>query len=78
MDIKKFFTKKHYVSLIAIFCSLLWGSAFPVLKVSYEEIGLKADDLYAKVVFAGMRFCLASVLLFIIILWIMNISLRIN
>ena len=56
MDVKKLFTKKYYVAIIAIFCSILWGSAFPVLKVSYKEIGLSSDDLYGKVVFAGMRF----------------------
>ncbi len=78
MDVKKLFTKKYYVAIIAIFCSILWGSAFPVLKVSYKEIGLSSDDLYGKVVFAGMRFFLASIILFIIIRYVMKFSLRIN
>lgn len=78
MDSKKFFTNRYYVIAIAIFCSILWGSAFPVLKVSYEEIGLRADDFYGKIVFAGMRFFTASLLLFVITKWGMKISLKVN
>lgn len=78
MDTKKFFTKQHYIAMIAVFCSVLWGSAFPVLKVSYEEIGLRADDLHGKVVFAGMRFFLAAILLFVVIHWILRIPLGIK
>jgi drug/metabolite transporter (DMT)-like permease len=78
MDNKKFFTKRCYVLAIALICSVLWGSAFPVLKVSYAEIGLQADDLYGKIVFAGMRFFFASILLFILIRWVIKIPLRVN
>lgn len=62
---KKYLTKKWFVISIAIFCSILWGSAFPVLKVSYEELQMAADDTMAKVVFAGMRFLLAGLILLI-------------
>ena len=56
------FQKKWSVVLIAVFCSLLWGSAFPVLKVSYVEFQIAAEDVSAKIVFAGMRFLLAGIL----------------
>ncbi len=62
---KKYLTKKWFVISIAIFCSILWGSAFPVLKVSYEEMQMAADDTIVKVVFAGMRFLLAGLILLI-------------
>ncbi|MEC5423449.1 DMT family transporter [Virgibacillus sp. C22-A2] len=59
------FQKKWVVVFIAIFCSILWGSAFPVLKVSYEELQMAPDDDIAKIVFAGMRFLLAGLILLV-------------
>ncbi|WBX81988.1 DMT family transporter [Virgibacillus salarius] len=57
--------RKWVVVCIAIFCSILWGSAFPVLKVSYEELQMAKDDTIAKIVFAGMRFLLAGLILLV-------------
>lgn len=61
----RFLTNKWAVISIAIFCSILWGSAFPALKVSYVELNMIPDDAMAKVVFAGMRFLLAGLILLI-------------
>lgn len=60
---KKHLTKQWVVISIAIFCAILWGSAFPVLKISYIEMNMAPEDTMAKVVFAGMRFFLAGLLL---------------
>ncbi|MBM7570225.1 drug/metabolite transporter (DMT)-like permease [Aquibacillus albus] len=59
---KGIFINKWSVIGVAVFCSVLWGSAFPVLKVSYEELQMAPDDVIAKIVFAGMRFLLAGLL----------------
>src|SRR5690625_2183577 len=64
-NMQKYLTTKWIVISIAIFCSILWGSAFPVLKVSYEELQMGADDTIAKIVFAGYRFFLAGLILLI-------------
>ncbi|MBU7005341.1 DMT family transporter [Phosphitispora fastidiosa] len=64
----KLLTNKYGVLAIAVFCSVLWGSAFPVLKISYDELGMLPEDFSAQIVLAGMRFFLAAVLLFIVIL----------
>ncbi|MEQ6378064.1 DMT family transporter [Bacillaceae bacterium S4-13-56] len=56
------FENKWSVIGIAVFCSILWGSAFPVLKISYEEMQMAPDDIIAKIVFAGIRFLLAGLL----------------
>ncbi|HLR80830.1 MAG TPA: DMT family transporter [Bacillota bacterium] len=58
-----FLKRKWIVISIAIFCSILWGSAFPVLKISYEEMQMAANDPIAKIVLAGMRFLLAGLML---------------
>ncbi|MFO7882352.1 MAG: DMT family transporter [Kosmotogaceae bacterium] len=54
------------VAVLAISASLLWGSAFPVLKISYVELGIEADDIFSKLAFAGLRFFGAGLLLFFI------------
>jgi len=38
--IRNLLMSKYGVASIAVFCSILWGSAFPVLKVTYEELAL--------------------------------------
>jgi len=63
----QYLTKKYWVVIIALFCAVLWGSAFPVLKVSYVELGISPDDQSAIIVLAGIRFFLASVLIFLLL-----------
>lgn len=62
---KNILMKKWVMVCIAIFCSILWGTAFPVLKVSYIELQMATEDTVAKIVFAGMRFLMAGLLLLV-------------
>ncbi|WP_121616301.1 DMT family transporter [Virgibacillus halodenitrificans] len=62
--------KKWVVVSIAIFCAILWGSAFPVLKVSYDELQMAPNDTIAKIVFAGWRFLMAGLILLIGMLFV--------
>ncbi|MFK2826197.1 DMT family transporter [Bacillus sp. B190/17] len=73
-----FLTNKYWVIAIAVFCSILWGSAFPVLKFSYAELGMSGDDLTAKIVFAGMRFMMAALLLLFVMFMIDRKALKIH
>lgn len=57
---KNIFQKKPWVITLAIFASVLWGSAFPVLKITYEQMNMAGDDLYSKILIAGVRFTLAG------------------
>ncbi|SEM51396.1 Permease of the drug/metabolite transporter (DMT) superfamily [Mesobacillus persicus] len=63
MKLKSLFQDKWGVFGIAIICTLLWGSAFPVLKLSNTELQIAANDPVAQIVFAGMRFLLAGLIL---------------
>lgn len=67
---RSLFQNKWSVIGIAVFCSILWGSAFPVLKISYEELQMAPDDTIAKIVFAGARFLLAGLIVLVILLFI--------
>lgn len=67
MDSKKILTNPIHIVLIAMFCCILWGSAFPVLKITYAELNLAPQDLTGKLALAGVRFFLASLLLFLLL-----------
>lgn len=65
MEKKHILENKYIIFLIALLSSVLWGSAFPTLKISYQELNLVSDDIWSKVLFAGFRFFGSSILLFI-------------
>ena len=50
------------VCILAVFCCLLWGSAFPSIKAGYELFEIDAQDSVSQILFAGIRFFLAGVL----------------
>lgn len=53
---------KLVVCLLAVFCCLLWGSAFPSIKAGYEMFEIGAQDSVSQILFAGIRFLIAGVL----------------
>lgn len=68
MDTKKIFTGRWQVAILAISSCLLWGSAFPSLKISYTQIMPLNVNAYDRMIFASLRFFIASLMLFSIIL----------
>lgn len=50
---------------LALFAMFLWGSAFPVLKLTYESFNIAANDYYSKLLVAGIRFLMAGIIVFI-------------
>ncbi len=50
----------------ALFCALLWGSAFPAIKTGYELFQIDTTSVYAILVFAGVRFTIAGLLTLLI------------
>lgn len=55
---------KGVVMALATLCCLLWGSAYPAVKIGYELFGITTTG--AQVLFAGYRFTLAGILTWII------------
>ena len=47
----------------ATLCCLLWGSAVPAVKFGYGLIGIAPGDTASLLLFAGIRFCLAGLIL---------------
>lgn len=58
----KLITKTPVVCLLAMLCCLLWGSAFPCIKIGYSMLNIAADDTMSQLLFAGIRFTLAGIL----------------
>jgi len=61
MRTDKILTKTLVVSLLAILCCALWGSATPFIKTGYELM-MPEKDVPSTLVFAGVRFFLAGIL----------------
>ncbi len=62
---EKLLSGKLSSTLIAIGCALLWGSAFPTLKVAFKEFSVEAS-ISGRILVAGFRFFGASMILFLI------------
>ena len=58
----KLLQNKLIVCALAVFCCLLWGSAFPSIKTGYEMFEIGAQDSMSQILFAGIRFTLAGIL----------------
>ena len=41
-------------------CCMLWGSAFPCVKIGYKMLGITANNTAGQILFAGYRFSLAG------------------
>ena len=48
--------------LLAILCNILWGSAFPFIKLGYRLFSIDPANTASIFCFAGVRFMLGSVL----------------
>lgn len=58
----KLIRHKAALPVLATLSCLLWGSAFPVLKISNKLLGLVDRPVTVQILFAGYRFFLAGIL----------------
>lgn len=61
-EAEKFFSKNYVVVIGALICCMLWGSAFPCVKVGYGLFSVDTSSYSSLILFAGIRFTLAGVL----------------
>jgi drug/metabolite transporter (DMT)-like permease len=61
--------KNLTVFLLASLACLLWGSAFPTIKITYSLLDLEHSNYLIKLQFAGYRFLLASIFLLLYLLY---------
>lgn len=53
---------KKMVFLVAMVCCFLWGSATPAIKIGYQVFQIDGGDTSSIILFAGIRFLLAGLL----------------
>lgn len=61
----KIFSNPTAAVLLAILCNVLWGSAFPFIKMGYRLFAIDASDMASIFCFAGSRFLLSAVLVWV-------------
>ncbi len=66
---EKFLSNRYVAMLGAVICTVLWGSAYPVIKYAYQTLNI--ETVPDKLLFAGIRFLTAGFFVFLV-------SLRIN
>ena len=61
----KVFSNPLFITLVALLCCALWGSATPAIKIGYQLM-LPDKDVPSTILFAGIRFFFAGVLTVVI------------
>ncbi|MGN1385299.1 MAG: DMT family transporter [Bacillus sp. (in: firmicutes)] len=61
MKTEAFFRHPLGMALSVIAATFLWGSAFPVIKLSYQYLEIGPNEVGEQILFAGYRFFLAGI-----------------
>ena len=62
----KLFSNPVFVTLTALLCCALWGSATPAIKIGYQLMLSPDKDVPSTILFAGIRFFFAGILTVVI------------
>lgn len=63
MEKDSILNKRWFAYIGALVCAALWGTAFPVIKLGYDVLSI--ENTGSKLLFAGERFTLAGILVFL-------------
>ena len=67
-NIQRMLKDNRVVLILAMISCFLWGSAFPSIKKGYELFNISNSDTYGQILFAGLRFTLSGIMVFIVCL----------
>lgn len=56
---------KYFAYFGALICVAFWGTAFPLIKLGYAKLNIAPADIASKLLFAGERFALAGIIVFV-------------
>ena len=59
---KSFLQRGPVIILLALLCTILWGTAYPAVKIGYALFAIDTADGFGKLLFAGLRFTLAGLM----------------
>ena len=52
-----------WVAMLALTCAVLWGWAYPLIKLGFAEFHITPDLTGSKILFAGIRFCISGLII---------------
>lgn len=61
-DRKSIFERPVWVALLALTAATAWGWAYPLIKLGFEEFAITGSMTAEKMLFAGVRFALAGMI----------------
>lgn len=65
LNLSKALRKPVGLCLAAMLCCALWGSAFPFIKIGYSLFSINSADTASQILFAGIRFAAAGIMVII-------------
>lgn len=57
------FQRPVWVAVFALTASVVWGWAYPLIKLGFDEFGITPDQTGSKMLFAGIRFFLSGMII---------------
>jgi drug/metabolite transporter (DMT)-like permease len=63
---EKILSKTPVMIFVAMICCLLWGSAFPCIKIGYRLFNIEGSDTASQILFAGCRFAIAGTMVILV------------
>ena len=57
------FQRTAWVCLFALTAAVLWGWAYPIIKIGFQEWGITPDMTGSKMLFAGIRFAISGLII---------------
>ena len=60
---KNIFQQPLWVAVFALTAAILWGWAYPLIKLGMHEFLITSEMTASKMLFAGIRFCAAGLII---------------
>ena len=57
------FRRPAWVAGLALTAAILWGWAYPLIKIGFAEFQITPDMTGSKMLFAGIRFCISGLII---------------
>lgn len=60
---KSIFQRQPWVAIFALTAAVVWGWAYPLIKLGFAEFGISPDMAGSKMLFAGVRFTISGLII---------------
>lgn len=75
---KEFFENRKIILFFAVISCILWGSAYPAIKIGYDIFQIETSDIESKILFAGYRFVLAGLMVLALAMFLKKSIFKMN